>query len=839
MHQKNNFNYISLFSSAGIGCYGFKLEGFDCIATNEIIDKRLDIQKFNNKCKYDKGYIAGDIRISEVKNHLLEVVKDFKSSNKLNDVDALIATPPCQGMSVANHKKNNEIKRNSLVVESIKLTNEINPKFFIYENVRSFLTTICTDVDGVDKKIEDAINFNLGGNYNILSRVVNFKNFGSQSSRTRTLVIGVRKDISGVSPLELFPGESVPKTLKQLIGDLPELTKMGSISKQDIFHSFRKYDKKMIPWVENLSEGQSAFDNSEEKRIPHRIIDGKIVFNQNKNGDKYKRWYWDKEGPCIHTRNDILASQNTIHPSQNRVFSIRELMRMMSIPKSFLWSNFSNKELNQLKLDDKQKFLKKNEMNIRQCLGEAVPTEVFRRIAKNIKRVSTYTPLSVQKINKIVQLYDLKKIDNLKEFIESNLDKYSLENLFDIIELSNSKRTMNAAYFTRKDIAYTLIKDLPKLKQKKIITVLEPSVGVGRFLPLISEFYFDKKQVIIDVIDLDPDSICLMELIISKFPLRKNIMINSTVGDFLTLNIEKKYDVIIGNPPFKKITGNKTLLSTYRKDKYNNETNNIFSFFIEKCLNIGKHVSLIVPKSLINSPEFNKSRKLLLNKNLKKITDFGEKGFRGVKIETISISTDSNKKSSEKVVIESYIKKQYSVVDKSYVFSDDYPYWILYRDSTFDRTAKKMEFNIFNVFRDRQITKKHTKNKGKIRVLKSRNIDNVKTINLDGYDCYVDEVDDFVVSRFLNKDNIVAIPNLTYYPRASFLPKNTIADGSVALLSLKNGARKPGRDDLKFFSSPEFVNFYRVARNFGTRSLNIDNNSVFFFGLLKQEERFS
>ena len=36
--------YISLFSSAGIGCYGFKMEGFECIATNEIIERRLGIQ---------------------------------------------------------------------------------------------------------------------------------------------------------------------------------------------------------------------------------------------------------------------------------------------------------------------------------------------------------------------------------------------------------------------------------------------------------------------------------------------------------------------------------------------------------------------------------------------------------------------------------------------------------------------------------------------------------------------------------------------------------------------------------------------------------------------------
>jgi DNA (cytosine-5)-methyltransferase 1 len=44
-----------------------------------------------------------------------------------------------------------------------------------------------------------------------------------------------------------------------------------------------------------------------------------------KNGDKYKRQYWNKVAPCIHTRNDILSSQNTVHPVDDRVFSIRIL----------------------------------------------------------------------------------------------------------------------------------------------------------------------------------------------------------------------------------------------------------------------------------------------------------------------------------------------------------------------------------------------------------------------------------------------------------------------------------------------------------------------------------
>ena len=381
---KKPLTYISLFSSAGIGCYGFKQSGFECIATNEILSKRLKIQQYNSKCKYDSGYISGDITKTEIKQQLLDELELWQRTYNIESPDVLIATPPCQGMSVANHKKNNEKSRNSLVVESIKLTKQILPKYFVFENVRAFLKTVCTDIDGIDKPIEDAIKLNLGDHYNILSKIVNLKAYGSNSSRTRTLVIGVRKDIKDVSPYDIFPEKRKPKTLRQLIDDLPSLTTMGQIS-EDIFHAYRKFDERMLPWIEQLEEGQSAFENMEPHRIPHRIINGEIVYNKRKNGDKYARWYWDKEGPCVHTRNDILSSQNTVHPSDNRVFSIRELMRMLSIPESFEWSYIKTEKLNQLSETEKKAFLKKEELNIRHCLGEAVPTGVFKSIADNIK----------------------------------------------------------------------------------------------------------------------------------------------------------------------------------------------------------------------------------------------------------------------------------------------------------------------------------------------------------------------------------------------------------------------------------------------------------------------
>ncbi len=67
--------YISLFSGARVGCYGLLEEGFECVATNEILEKRLNVQRINNKCKFNDGYICGDIKELETKEKILKQIE--------------------------------------------------------------------------------------------------------------------------------------------------------------------------------------------------------------------------------------------------------------------------------------------------------------------------------------------------------------------------------------------------------------------------------------------------------------------------------------------------------------------------------------------------------------------------------------------------------------------------------------------------------------------------------------------------------------------------------------------------------------------------------------------
>ena len=63
-------NYATFFSGAGIGCYGFQKNGFNCILTNEYLAERMEIQRNNQKCVSDESYIQGDIRDKEIRKKL-------------------------------------------------------------------------------------------------------------------------------------------------------------------------------------------------------------------------------------------------------------------------------------------------------------------------------------------------------------------------------------------------------------------------------------------------------------------------------------------------------------------------------------------------------------------------------------------------------------------------------------------------------------------------------------------------------------------------------------------------------------------------------------------------
>lgn len=184
-----------------------------------------------------------------------------------------------------------------------------------------------------------------------------------------------------------------------------------------------------------------------------------------------------------------------------------------------------------MSLKEKEAFLKKEEMNIRQNLGEAVPTIIFKQIASKVRRALCKPTLSQQDIKVLIDKRNLATHSCLVDYIKNN-NHYGFAELSKIAELANAQRRDNAAYYTRQDICYTIVKSLPDAKNYTELNILEPSIGVGNFLPTIILKYSSVQTVNIDVVDIDANSLEILRELVAKIDVPNNIHINYINADF-------------------------------------------------------------------------------------------------------------------------------------------------------------------------------------------------------------------------------------------------------------------------------------------------------------------
>lgn len=441
--------------------------------------------------------------------------------------------------------------------------------------------------------------------------------------------------------------------------------------------------------------------------------------------------------------------------------------------------------------------------------------------------------LNLSKVSRIIKDNDLSTTDKIISFLIANQDNYSYFDLSKIAENANQLRMQNSAYYTDELLLNLIEQQLPEI-EKESISILEPSVGVGNFLPIIFRKYSDK-HIRLDVVDLDGESLKILETLLSMYELPEHLEIHYYNEDFCDFKPDGRYDLAIGNPPFSKVK--KEYFAKKVKKYYQNlESTNLASYFYEKCLYFSECVCMVLPKNILNTPEFAKTRNYLKTRNIQSIIDFGENGFRGVLVETICLKTSSSGNNSN-VDVYSMTKKIKLSQNADYIFDNDLPYWVIYRNKLFDSFVNTLDFNVFTCFRDRQLTNKNTHhNKSGLRILKSRNISNdgQKILDFDGYDEYIDEQEakNKTVYSYLNRDDVYLTPNMTYNVRVMKKPKGYLVNGSVAILIPKRRINL-NTEDLIFFSSDEYREFMQIARNYQTRTLNIDSTSVFFFGIRK------
>ena len=150
---------------------------------------------------------------SEVKKNLINIVR--KRLGKKN-LDVLAGGPPCQGFSTAGWRETTD-PRNRLWLNYLEILKELNPKYFLIENVPGILSMKKNGVLVIESMIKQFAK--LG--YTLYYKALKAEEYGVPQLRRRVFIIGARNDMT----LFKFPEPSISKpfTVKDAISNLPRL----------------------------------------------------------------------------------------------------------------------------------------------------------------------------------------------------------------------------------------------------------------------------------------------------------------------------------------------------------------------------------------------------------------------------------------------------------------------------------------------------------------------------------------------------------------------------------------------------------------------------------------
>jgi len=201
----------SLFSSAGIAETYFEEVGINIVAANELIKERADL--YQSLYPHSK-MIPGNILDDNVFKELVESTPE--------KLDFLIASPPCQGMSVAGKNRNIEQmmrdERNYLVFKIIDFIKLKSPDFVLIENVPTFFKMILP-FENKKIKIIEILEIVFGNEYNIEADVYDASDYGVAQRRTRAIIKLYRKGEKWGKPKKTVK----PITVEEKIGFLPSI----------------------------------------------------------------------------------------------------------------------------------------------------------------------------------------------------------------------------------------------------------------------------------------------------------------------------------------------------------------------------------------------------------------------------------------------------------------------------------------------------------------------------------------------------------------------------------------------------------------------------------------
>jgi len=178
---------VDLFAGCGGMSLGLEAAGFDIGLAVEIDPIHALIHHVNfpygaTLCK-DISHVTTS-----------EILTALKQKGYSADVDVIAGGPPCQGFSHMG-KRQLDDPRNKLVFEYLRIVRDIQPKYFIFENVpgitsgkhKKFLEELMVEFEKIGYVLADPI------------RILDAVYYGAPQKRKRLILLGSRRDVSQAS----------------------------------------------------------------------------------------------------------------------------------------------------------------------------------------------------------------------------------------------------------------------------------------------------------------------------------------------------------------------------------------------------------------------------------------------------------------------------------------------------------------------------------------------------------------------------------------------------------------------------------------------------------------
>lgn len=313
---KQAINIVDLFS----GCGGLTLGAIEACYHNhlssqiqlavECNDTAANAYKdnfLNDKAQLYKGNIE-----NLISNNPGDPLSDaeFSLQKKLQNVDILLAGPPCQGHSRLNNHTRLIDPRNKLYLKVIRFVELCRPQFIIIENVLN----IKYDANNVLKNSADFLE-TLG--YNVNNITVKTVEFGVAQNRVRHIQIASLDnfDIS----LEQYKSSSV---LKNVIDDIMDNYKQST----EIFDT---------PSVTKHQERIDHLFDNELYDLPDELRPDCHKHKKHTYYTSYGRLKWDEPGSTITRGFSTMGQGRFVHPLRKRTLTPHEAARIQGFPDFF------------------------------------------------------------------------------------------------------------------------------------------------------------------------------------------------------------------------------------------------------------------------------------------------------------------------------------------------------------------------------------------------------------------------------------------------------------------------------------------------------------------------